>query len=60
VENEGNENPVAEPSRMMISMFNELNEDCQGGLKEELMEELKENLQNQFKEYPDNTHTKKT
>jgi hypothetical protein len=33
VENEGNEYSVADPSRMMISMFSELNEDHKEVLK---------------------------
>jgi chromosome condensin MukBEF complex kleisin-like MukF subunit len=67
VENEGNEYSVADPSKMMINMSNELNEGFKESLKgelknefkeeliEELQETLKENIQKQLKEYQDNT-----
>jgi glycerol-3-phosphate dehydrogenase len=66
--NEGNEFPVAHPSRMGMRMSNELNEElkeilqrrAQKGLKEKLTKELKEklNIQKQLKEYQENTDNK--
>jgi predicted DNA-binding protein YlxM (UPF0122 family) len=49
VENEGNEPPVSDPRRMVISVFNKLNEELKEVSKEDhrkdLKEELKENIQ---------------
>jgi hypothetical protein len=70
VENEGNEYTVSDPTRIMISMSNKLNEYykemlkkyLKGDFKEELMEELQEkykgNIQKQLKAYQDNTDKK--
>jgi hypothetical protein len=44
VENEGNKLPVADPSRMMINMSNDLNEVCKEVLKEVLKRVLIEIL----------------
>jgi hypothetical protein len=66
-ENEENEHPLAETSRMTISMSNESNEVHKDMLKElknelieilmkELDEKLKENIQKQLKEYQDSTN----
>jgi hypothetical protein len=57
MENEGNEYPVADPSKM-ISISNELSEvlkemlieDLRKNIVEELQEKLKENMQKQLKE----------
>jgi hypothetical protein len=46
---EGNEFPVADPSRMIIGMFNELKEVFKEEPKKDLKEDLKENIQKQLK-----------
>jgi hypothetical protein len=68
VGNADNEYPKAGPCRMMINVYNELNEVCKGMLKqdlrkeligelmEDLHEKLKDNIQKQLKEYQDGTN----
>jgi predicted nuclease with TOPRIM domain len=70
VENEDYERPVADSSRMTISMSNDSHKVYKDMLKEEfknelieilmkeLQEKLKENIQKQLKEYQDNTKKK--
>jgi hypothetical protein len=67
-ENEGNEHPVTDFSRMILIIFNEFNEIYRELLNELLKKEvierlmnefpkkLKENIENQLKEYQDNTN----
>jgi hypothetical protein len=60
VENKGNEYIVADPSRMMIIMSNELNEAkkrfSKRSSRKEIQEKIKENTQNQLKKHQDNTN----
>jgi hypothetical protein len=49
VESEGNEFPVADPSRVIICVSNEFKEGLKKELKEKLVEDLKENIQKQLK-----------
>jgi hypothetical protein len=44
VENEGNEFPVTDTSRMMIKMTNKFNKDLKEVLKEDLKKECKEEI----------------
>jgi hypothetical protein len=59
VDNEGNAYPVADPSRMRISMSNELNEEPKERPREDLKKDLKEEFMEEFSKNIKITKTEK-